>query len=267
MGGFVPVTPPSGMGSKVGSVLTGLGGLIAGGQANANQVFSALPASVANIGQGLLNFAWRILRALGKVWELLTNVWVRVLRPMLGRLVWLAGRIRRLIEHDLPRLIKWIDKIRQKVLEIYEKYTRPILVQIQRIRRLLLILRLFRIKWAEDLDKKLVWVQDQVMKPVRVILEHLALVEQWLNVIVSAEQLIQETIFGRSVYHYQDPIVRTTLSAFGRPMGLLEKAELYPRRAAVTAEQNRDHLRQYLLQGTGPIAAAVERPLAKLRRL
>jgi len=267
MGGFtVPPPPgPSGIGTAVGGVLKGLGGLIGGGQANAPGIFSALPASVVNIAQGLLRFIWRALQALGKVFSVLTNVWVRVLRPMLGRLVWVFRRLRRLIEHDIPWVIRYIDRIRRRVLEIYERYTRPMLVWIQRMRRMLLFLRLFGIKWAEKLDARLVQMQAKILYPIRVALEHIRMIEQWLNVIVSAEQLIQETIWGRSVFHYQDPLMRSWTSAVGRPMDPLKRKELYPSRAAVTPEESWNGLREYLRTGGGPLAGDIGKAVRELK--
>jgi hypothetical protein len=268
---FTPVTTGEPVSTVVLTVIAAVGSLFrlfgGGVSGDVKRALEGIRGTISQVADGLMRFAWQIARALGKVLQALHTIWVRVIWPVLRQLPRALGRLRRLIERDLPRLLKLIERIRARLLELYERWMRPLLVTIQRVRRMLVILRLFHVKWAERLDARLSRLQGQIMRPLAVALEHIALVEQWLNVVVNAEQLIQETIFGRSVYHYQDPLVRSTLGAFTRPMDPLEKLELWPRAAAVPAGQSTEHLRLYLRQGTGPVAEDVAHALAELRRL
>lgn len=271
----MPITPvptgepiSTGALTAIATILSGLFGLFrGGGLKDLQRGFVDLSSALSETAHGLLRFAWRIARALGWLLRGMQTAWVRVLRPLLEQMVRLAGRVRRLLERDLPRLIRLIERIRRRVLDLYERYTRPMLIQIQRIRRMLIILRLFRVKWAEQLDARLVQVQERLLLPIRVALAHLAIVELWLNAIVTAEQLFQETIWGRSAYNYQDPLVRSVLSPFLRPFRIGEREEQWPRAAAVTPDQTREHLRMYLVHDTGPIADDVRRAAAGLARV
>jgi len=268
MGGFVAPRPPGGGVSKIADTLRTLAGQVSQAPTGIwRQITDPTFNALVGVADTLLHFAWRIGRALAKLLEALHWIWTRVLWPIIRQLPRAIGRLRRLIERDLPRLLRLINRIRERLIEMYERFWRPVLINIQRIRRMLLILRLFRVKWAEQLDARLGQIQEWIMRPLRIALEHIAVLEQWLNVIVTAEQLIQETIFGRSVYHYQDPLVRSVLTPFTRPMSALEKLELWPRGAAVTPEQSAEQLRQYLRQGAGPIAEDVARSVAEMRRL
>jgi hypothetical protein len=214
-----------------------------------------------------MRFSWSITSALGNVLKTLHTLWTRVLWPIIRQLPRALGRLRRIIERDLPRLLRIINRLRARLLEIYERYMRPVLNIIQRVRRMLLILRLFRVKWAQQLDERLSWLQGKLMQPLAVALEHIAMIEGWLNLIVTSEQLIQETIFNNSLFHYQDPLVRSWWAAHGRPLDPLVMANLYPRQAAVTADESRRHVLAYLTHGTGPIAEDVSHGLAELRKL
>jgi len=240
------------------------GGAISGA---AKIALEGMRASITSIGDGLLRFAWQIARAAAKILSALHNIWVRVIWPLLRAVPKIVGRLHRLITRDLPRLLKAIQRIRDKILEIYEKWARPILKTIQAARQMLLVLRLFHIKWAEKLDAKLVEMQRLVMLPIQIALEHLAIIEQWINTIVTAEQLIQDTIFHNSIFHYQDPLVKSLLGAFSRPLDPLEKADFWPRHAAVTAEQTEEHWRIYKQTGGGPIGEDVAKALRELRAL
>lgn len=268
---IAPVTTGEPVTTVVLTVLSAIAALFGGfARGVSNEVKSALDTlrgSIHRVSETLMRFGWRIARAFGWLLKAMHTAWVRVIRPMLSQLRRVMGRLRRLIERDLPRLLRIIDKIRARILEIYERWMRPVLLVIQRMRRMLLILRLLHIHWGDKLDAKLARLQEWVMYPLKVVMEHLAIVEQWINVIVSAEQLIQDTIFHNSVWHYQDPIVRTTLGAFGRPMDPLAKLELWPRAAAVPAGESKEHLRLYLRQGIGPIATDVQHALTELPKV
>jgi hypothetical protein len=269
---FVPI--PTGEPISTG-ILTGvvaaigaLWRIFGGGVSSAvKTALEGLRGAINTVGDALRRLFSVVARALGKILTSLHTIWVRVIWPLLRQVPRIMGRLRRLIERDLPRLLKYIEKIREKVLEIYERFFRPLLVTIQRLRRMILVLRLLHIHWGDKLDAQLARLQERVMYPLRVVLEHIAIVEQWINAIVTAEQLIQETIFGRSVYHYQDPLVRSVLNPFMRPMSELEKLELWPRQAGVPAGESTAHLRQYLVQGSGPVAEDVAKALAELRRV
>lgn len=268
---FVP--PPTGepVSTVVIAVISAVGALFrlfGGGVSGAvKAALEGIRGTISTVADGLMRFAWQIGRALGKVLSALHTIWVRVIWPVLRQLPRLAGRLRRLLERDLPRLLRLIERIRARLLEIYERWMRPMLIIIQRMRRMLLILRLFRVKWAEQLDARLAQTQERLMRPLAVALEHIALVEQWLNVIVSYEQLIQETIFHNSLWHYQGDVARAWGMAYGRPLDPLVEAGWWPRQAAVTAEESREHLRQHLQYGTGPIAEDVRQAVAEARRL
>lgn len=268
---FTPVTTGEPVSTVVLTVIAAVGSLFrlfgGGVSGDVKRALEGIRGTISQVADGLMRFAWQIARALGKVLSALHTIWVRVIWPVLRQLPRAIGRLRRLIERDLPRLLKLIERIRQRVLEIYERWARPMLVTIQRIRRMLLILRLFRVKWAEQLDARLSQVQGKIMQPLAVALEHIALVEQWLNVVVNAEQLIQETIFHNSVWHYQDPLVRSVLGPFTRPRDLLKELELWPAEPELPAGQSTAELRLYLRQGVGPVAADVAHGLAELRRL
>ncbi len=263
----VPGPPPVLIVTGVISAIAGLFRLFGGGvPSNVKRALEGLRDTIQTVGDTLMRFAWFIARALGRVFNALRYAWDRVIWPLLRQIPRIIGRLRRLIERDLPRLLRLIERIRQRVIEIYERYARPALLVIERMRRMLLIFRLLHFKWAENLDRRLRNIQGRIMQPLAIVLQHLAVVEQWINVIVSTEQLLQETIFGNSLWHYQRDVVRAVLGVLGRPLDPLMKLTLFPSDAAVTAGQSREHLRSYLQHNSGPIAGDVAQATAEARR-
>jgi hypothetical protein len=268
---IAPVTTGEPVTTVVLTVLSAIGSLFGMfGRGVSKEVKSALETlrgSIHQVSETLMRFGWRIARAFGWLLKAMHTAWVRVIRPMLSQLRRVMGRLRRLIERDLPRLLKIIDKIRARVLELYEKWMRPVLLVIQRMRRMILILRLLHIHWGDKLDAKLAQVQEKVMYPLRVVLEHIAVVEGWINAIVTAEQLIQETIFHNALFHYQDPLMRGWYAGMSRPGGKAALMLAEAQQSDVPAWKSQADMQQALKTGGGPLAEDARKAAEEFRRL
>jgi len=113
---------------------------------------------------------------------------------------------------------------------------------------------LFRVRWAGQLDARLAGLQEQIMRPLRIALEHIAMVEQWINAIITAEQLLQEAVLHNSLWHYQGSLVRAWWAGMTTGDGAGDLALARKRPSEYPAEQSRAEIRQYLSTGTGPLA-------------
>jgi hypothetical protein len=227
---------------------------------------NSLRQALTEIADHLLRFAWRISRALGVLLRAFQHVWVRVIWPLLRALPRLVNRVRRLLERDLPKILAYINKIRQQVIELYEKYARPALLVIQRMRQVLLILRLFRLQFADELDARLSQIQGWIMRPLQVALAHIALLEQWLNIIVRADEIIQATIFHNSIFHWQHSLVSSVLHGLGRPFAPADEQQMFPRGAVMAEKEIREQFRLFCWDDTGPMAASARDFVAELEK-
>ena len=243
--------------TAVAAVLGGLFRIFGGGVSKeVKTALEGLRGAITTVGDALRRVSSIISRALGKVLNSLHTIWVRVILPVLRQLPRIMGRLRRLIERDLPRLLDYIEKVREKILWVYERFFRPVLVTIQRMRRMILVLRLLHIHWGDKLDAQLARLQERVMYPLRVVLEHIAIVEQWINAVVTAEQLIQETIFHNSLWHYQGPLIRAWWAGMSTGEGKARLLAAEAQQSDYPAAQSRAEMRQYLATGSGPLADA-----------
>lgn len=261
-----PVTTAilTGVVAAIGTLWRIFGGGVSGAVKSA---LEGLRGAIATVGDTLMRFGHVIARALGKVLNSLHTIWVRVIWPLLRQVPRIMGRLRRLIERDLPRLLRIIERIRERVLEIYERWMRPLLVTIQRLRRMILILRLLHIHWGDKLDAQLARLQERVMYPVRVLLEHLAIVEGWINAVVTAEQLVQETIFHNSLWNYQGSLIRAWYAGMSQPGGAAALLLAEAQQSDVPAMQSRAEMQQYLRTGSGPVADNARKAAAEFRAL
>jgi hypothetical protein len=266
--GFTPVPTGEPVSTVIVGVIAAIGSLFrlfrGGVSGPVKTALEGIRGTIATVADNLTRYAWTIARALGKVLSALHTIWTRVIWPMLRQLPRLVSRVRRLIERDLPRLLDYIDRIRRWVLDWYERIFRPLLLVIQRMRRMILILRLLHIHWGDKLDAQLARLQERVMYPIRVVLEHLAVVEQWINAIVTAEQLLEETLFHNSVWHYQGALIRTWWAGMTTGEGRAALLAAQARQSDLPAAQSRADIQVFLRTGAGPLAERARQSAAEL---
>lgn len=130
-----------------------------------------------------LTYAYNALKAFaGAIWDVGRFTWDNVLKPV-GE--WLhAGyeRLKAIYDRVLAPVIKWADRITKAIRDVYNAYFRPILSAIDGVRRVLELLSLLHIQWAQQLDDALAALERKLTAP---ILEIISVVNRWVNRIES----------------------------------------------------------------------------------
>jgi hypothetical protein len=247
--------------TALGALFRGIFGGISGAVKTA---LESLRGAITTGVDANMRFAWRIGNGLASVLSGLHAVWVRVIAPILRRVLELTGRIHEIIDKVLRPALRVIDRIRQMVLDIYEKYVRPVLVIIQMIRQVLAILKLFHVRWAEKLDAYLVELEARIMRPLQEVLQRTAWLAGWINTILNSRYLIQEPIFVNTMAEHADKMSALVFHAHHRPLTDTERALLRPVIGPPPASTLKRDLDQYLRSGSGPIAEHVARLKAEL---
>ena len=80
-----------------------------------------------------------------------------------------------------------------------DRYFRPILNTITVTRQILRLLARFRLKWAQELDRKLAELEDLLLFPLREALLRLNQAMNWINRIITLDGLLQRVTFIRSL--------------------------------------------------------------------
>ena len=144
--------------------------------------------------QGLLNDFWELLaqmvgwvvnvfqRALGFVWggllwlfdqlktaaKLLAKpfqfLWDHFFKGILTRIANAIIALHRWLEDHLGPVIRFLMKVRAYIDRIFNRYIRPILNMIQRVRQVLAVFRALHIKLAEELDAQLARIQGDIAR-------------------------------------------------------------------------------------------------------
>lgn len=201
----VPIPGAAGgpIGAVIGVIVTVLSAIFGGGSgAGAEQALKAIEVLRYSLKQSLdtlTNAIYRLAHFALTPLRILQWIWNNLLKRLLIWLGNLAGKIKAFYEVYLKKYLQIIDKIRKRILAVYEKYVRPVLNVINKVRQVLYILRLFHVKFAEDLDKKLAQLESKITGPLFLSLRWLTRLSQWANVILTVDNRIQRAVFAKSL--------------------------------------------------------------------
>jgi len=115
-------------------------------------LFNALWKALVDIA----NFLFNLLTKVGKLFRFL---WDGFFKRIFTGLFNAILKAHDWLEAHLQPIIRFLQRIRAFVDRVLNRYVRPIMNMIQRMRQFLLILRLFHVKWAQQLDAKLVQIE------------------------------------------------------------------------------------------------------------
>lgn len=187
------------------SILSSLfGGLFGGPSASQiNAALNQLRTSFSNAIDTVTRFAWTIANALGKLLDTIHGMLIGFLDQLWQLLKKIAANVVRILKEVLPAITKAVRALRATLDSIYAKYIRPVLAWIQLARRYLVILRLFHVKWAGQLDAILGKVQARIIGPFLYVLRTLNGIGNWVNLILTAGAVLQRPVFINTMYAYQ----------------------------------------------------------------
>ena len=159
------------------------------------------------VGSALGHFAIGLGQVLAKVYKLFASFWSGVLRPFIGY-VWRAvDHLQAWLKGTFGPALKFLEMLRQRTLDIYNKYFKPVLDTIDIARRTLQLLAVFRVQWARELDQKLAQIQDAILWPIREVMLRLNQAMDWINRIVTLDGLFQRLTLIRSLIEYQREVL------------------------------------------------------------
>jgi len=264
-GGFAPAAGPP-VAKVLIAVFAALGGLFSGRiSRNQKRAFEGVRASIIEIGDALLGFSWRIARAFGWLVRTVQTIWVRILRPLIEHVQRIARRLRDIIDRVLKPYLRILDKIRAYIDFVYGRYVRPIIDAIQVVRRALVILRIARIKAADDLDKWLARLQGQIAAPLLWLLQRTNELAGWINVLLTVQMLLQQPLLVNSLDHYRGFWVRSWWAAHAAPLSAKRRQAYLAAAPAPGVGKAAELAAAALLDDSGPLAAGIQQAIAAAR--
>jgi hypothetical protein len=183
-------------------------------------LFSAIVTALGWVGQQAVTLAvtaaqvavwlgqaiWRVIQATGTAFGRVTNFlerfWSNVLRPFV-RAVWLdLQRVYRWVKVWGDRITKAVEKIRARVMAIYDHWFRPIFDAIDVLHETLQLLAMLRIEWARKLDAELLRIREELFTPIRLTMLRLNQAIDWINRIVTLDGTLQRITLLASLWKH-----------------------------------------------------------------
>ncbi len=199
-----------------------LGGIINAAFAAVVQALVFVVNLLLNITIFLLNVVFAIaqfLVALGaRLVRFLTGLWENVIKKGLHGLARLYARFQAWVQKWLGPLLRWVRRIREWIDRHVMPHVIRILNIIQRIRRVLFLLRIFNIGFAKRLDAFLNRLQARIADVFLRIRGHLVEIANILNLILDPQLLINSQIIGGSILKYLGAVKRALGLGADRPL-------------------------------------------------
>lgn len=191
----------------IGSIVSGIAGAIRGWLAiTAEQLLK------------LLNFLKDQLITLSKqlycgLWELAKKV-ARNIRTFGAWLphafkefvLWSAKEIGKLhdwLKDHLGPVLKFIDKVRKRIDDIYKKYVRPVLDVIDFVRQLNRVLEVFHIDVLSGLDSTLAEIERRINEPFDWARKQINRIDNFLDRVIGLDGLFQRVTMLTSLSRYR----------------------------------------------------------------
>jgi hypothetical protein len=217
------------------------------------------------IGQALFRALVEVGIVFTKVYGFLGRFWSSVLKPFISWTWRQFTELHAWLKRTFQPALEFLWKVRRKLLEIYERYMRPVLDTIDITRRLLQLLALLRFEWARELDRKLAALEDRLTRPLLEAMRAINLATDWINRIVDFDGFFQRLTLVASLLKYERDAWKVWwVSVRGREVdkGVVTLAAADETTPAAAA----DEVVTYIRTGDGPNAARIHEYAATMKQ-
>lgn len=213
----------NGGGFDIGSFLGGLGDVLS---ALVNQIIAAIIFLVNLLAQVFI-FLYTLLvavfqfllKALTSIWHAFKDVGHFFMDNVIKPIVNFLDRAFRWLHDTIAPVLKWLKRLRQWYDDYFRRYVRPVLQVISRIRQMLVLLKIFHIKWASKLDNLLAKVQARIIHNFEVMRQRINQIITWIDIFTDPRGILRAGPLAASIGLSVGTIVATLT---GRPLSFYE---------------------------------------------
>ena len=225
-------------------------GNVGGDLATAEDV-GALASDLAGAVTDIKTALTSILRAIAGVLSTLALLWHTIVQGILSAIKKLAAIIKTIEDKVLKPILDAQRRMRQAILDIYNRFVRPWIVFIQRIRRIIAILHLFHIHVLDGLDRQLAKIEGKLLAPIYRLLYRTNTLGNWISFILTADLLIHRGLLLGSAKKNSGGVFNLVTAAPAYGFTLLPPAA--PAAIASTPGQALADAHTYVETRSGPI--------------
>jgi hypothetical protein len=198
---------------------------------------------------------------LSRLGGFILNAITAMLRGLLSSILQVLQDIRNILKKlatdVLLPLAKGIIAARDRLIKIYQQLIRPLLIWMQDVRRVLNILAIFHVPFAQKLDGKLADLERRLTAPLLLLLRYTNQVANWMNLITTAGYLLQKPMWLWSLNAYKGESINLLANAMNTPATAAVKAQASAPFTLGDATQSKAQLTTYLQTGTGDFAVPI----------
>jgi hypothetical protein len=155
------------------------------------------------IGGFLIDFGVIVAKVFVKVWDFFGRFYTNILRPFVS---WTWNGILKLhtwLKTTLTPVLKFLQAARVDILQIYNKWLKPIFTTIDVTRSLLRVLETFHVGFAQKLDAQLAALENRLLVPIRFALAKINEASDWINRIIDLDGVFQRLTLIASLLKYE----------------------------------------------------------------
>ena len=218
---------------------------------------AAIQDALTALGNAIKAAFAMLSRLGGFILNALKSMLTGLLHSIIQVLQDIRSLLKKLVTDVIIPLAKAIVAMRDKLLELYRRFIRPLLIWIQDVRRVLNILAIFHVPFAQKLDAKLANLERRITAPLLLLLRYTNQVANWMNLIVTANYLLQKPVFLASLNAYKGESINLLTNAMNTPASAAMTAAATNSMGATTPQQSAQDLQTFLSTGGGPYAAPI----------
>lgn len=146
----------------------------------------------------IIKISGLFLLILKGIHDLLKLIWDKRIKPDTERIDKALKKFNRWLEKILKPIRDALKAQRDALLNIYNKFIRPLIVFLETMRRFIALLRLFHIHLLDGLDAQLAKLERKIMEPFLRALGQINTIGNWVSFILNSRLLIFRNLFMRT---------------------------------------------------------------------
>jgi len=144
----------------------------------------------------VFNFLWGIARSVGKFFG---HLWNNFFKGIFSKVLKYLQKVHRWLEDKLGPVLKFLARVRRALDRYYRLYIKPVLNVLQKIRQVLLIMRLLHISFAKQLDAYILKIEQQITHAFLTIRGIFTSLINVVNAVVDAPLLLRKPVMVLSI--------------------------------------------------------------------
>lgn len=248
------------------------GALATAAAAIATAVDSALATAIKGIqhalnvlGNELASVFHLLSRLAGYILQMLKGLLLGVIHGLVAAVEAIGKMLKDVFANGIMPALQALQKARDWLIKIYERFLRPLLIVLQDLRKVLAILRAFHVGFATKLDNVLADIQSKISTPLLYLLQFTNAVANYINLILDARLFLQRPLFLASLNAYKGSSLNLLIGAMNPTPDPARVAALQATAVIPTPTQSSNDLHQFLQGNSGAMAVPIAQRTADLQ--